>query len=127
MQNGAMDLNNAGRMVEGDHKDRPYGTLPDSVGRIVQSFKSKTTVAYIYGVRQNKWTRFHKKLWRRNYYEHIIREEDSLNRIRHYVETNPQRWELDRENPQRKGDDEFDYWLDNFKAGPGIEVQTWNR
>jgi len=30
--------------------------------------------------------------WHRNYYEHIIRNEDSLNRIRHYIATNPSRW-----------------------------------
>lgn len=39
-------------------------------------------------------------IWQRGYYEHIIRKEDSLNRIREYIETNPLRWHLDRENPE---------------------------
>ena len=49
--------------------------------------------------------------WQRNYYEHVIRNEDSLNYIREYIITNPLRWELDRENPDKKGEDEFDRWL----------------
>jgi Transposase and inactivated derivatives len=50
-------------------------------------------------------------LWQRNYYEHIIRNENELHRIREYIQTNPLRWEFDRENPARQGEDEFDRWL----------------
>jgi REP element-mobilizing transposase RayT len=38
-------------------------------------------------------------IWQRNYFEHIIRNEESLNRIRQYIFDNPVRWEFDRENP----------------------------
>jgi len=38
-------------------------------------------------------------LWQRNYYEHIIRNENSLNKIRNYVLGNPSRWNFDLENP----------------------------
>ncbi|MEW6181024.1 MAG: transposase [Chloroflexota bacterium] len=38
-------------------------------------------------------------IWQRNYYEHIIRNEESLNRIRQYIADNPLRWALDQENP----------------------------
>jgi hypothetical protein len=38
-------------------------------------------------------------LWQRNYYEHIIRNETSLERIREYIAVNPQNWMLDQENP----------------------------
>ena len=100
----------------GDHKDRPYarGTMPGSVGRIVQGFKSQTTDAYINGVRERGWRRFPGKLWQRDYYEHVVRNEDELNRIREYILTNPSRWTLDRYNPDRPGpavdeDDEFDW------------------
>ena len=50
-------------------------------------------------------------LWQRNYYEHVIRSEGTLHRIREYILTNPLRWELDQENPARRGEDEFDRWL----------------
>jgi putative transposase len=44
-----------------------------------------------------------KPVWQRNYYEHIIRKDESLNKIREYIETNPLRWALDRENPVNLG------------------------
>lgn len=43
------------------------------------------------------------KLWQRNYYEHIIRNDDELNRIREYIANNPSQWEMDRENPVGAG------------------------
>ena len=36
-------------------------------------------------------------VWQRNYYEHIIRSETELNRIREYVTNNPANWEKDDE------------------------------
>jgi REP element-mobilizing transposase RayT len=38
-------------------------------------------------------------IWHKNYYEHIIRSEKELNRIREYICTNPLRWRYDVENP----------------------------
>lgn len=38
-------------------------------------------------------------VWQRNYYEHIIRNEDELNRVRQYIIGNPLQWEYDSENP----------------------------
>ena len=40
-----------------------------------------------------------KPVWQRNYYEHVIRRDESLAKIREYIEYNPLRWALDRENP----------------------------
>lgn len=37
-------------------------------------------------------------VWQRNYYEQIIRDEDSLKRVRAYVQANPARWLTDRDN-----------------------------
>ena len=37
--------------------------------------------------------------WQRNYYEHVIRNEQSLNEIRQYIESNPLCWAEDEENP----------------------------
>jgi len=60
-------------------------------------------------------------LWQRNFYEHIIRDDGSLNRIREYILNNPERWELDRNNPQARGIDEFDRWLAGIKGRPAIQ------
>ena len=40
--------------------------------------------------------------WQRNYYEHVIRDEADLARIRQYIAENPQRWHEDPENPGRQ-------------------------
>jgi putative transposase len=38
-------------------------------------------------------------VWQRSYYEHIIRNENSLAKVRQYIQLNPLNWELDKENP----------------------------
>ena len=63
--------------------------IPRSVGSIVRGFKIGVT----------KW--FHQntkidKVWQRNFYEHIIRKEDNLFWIRHYIEQNPLKWSQDK-------------------------------
>ena len=45
------------------------------------------------------------------YWEHVIRDQDAFNRIHDYILTNPERRYLDRENPDRTGEDDFDRWL----------------
>lgn len=47
-------------------------------------------------------------VWQRNYWEHVVRDGESLHRIREYIASNPQRWHLDRQNPDRIGEDDFD-------------------
>ena len=66
---------------------------------IVQWFKTMTTNAYIRGVEQDGWPPFPGRLWQRNCYERIIRNEDELARARRYIEENPMQWHLDAENP----------------------------
>lgn len=70
---------------------------------VVQWFKTMTTNEYIRGVRQFGWAPFRGKLWQRNYYEHVIRDQVDLERIRRYVTHNPMGWEEDREfNPNAR-------------------------
>ncbi len=69
----------------------PRGTSK-TIGSAIRGFKIGVT----------KWTRQNTgfyNIWQRNYYEHIIRNENELNRIREYIFNNPKKWELDRENP----------------------------
>ena len=42
-------------------------------------------------------------VWQRNYDEHIIRDDVSLDRIREYIVHNPAQWALDREHPDTAG------------------------
>lgn len=86
--------------------------------KVVQWFKTMTTNEYIHGMKYRHWQPFSGSLWQRSFFEHVIRDEDSLNRIREYIATNPQRWELDAENPRAAGKDDFDCWLASFKKKP---------
>ncbi len=64
-----------------------------SLGSIIGQFKSIVTKRiHKIGLRNFKW--------QRNYYEHIIRDEKNLNKIREYIINNPITWELDDENPK---------------------------
>ena len=41
-------------------------------------------------------------LLQEDYFEHVIRNVDSLEKIRDYIRTNPARWREDSENPGRQ-------------------------
>ncbi|MEW6614859.1 MAG: hypothetical protein AB1401_05280 [Thermodesulfobacteriota bacterium] len=67
------------------HRVAPTTTL----GHIIGSFKSLCIYKHKnIGLNAGK-------LWQRNYYEHIIRNETELNKIRGYIITNPLNWESD--------------------------------
>jgi putative transposase len=69
----------------------PTGTKPDSLGRILQLFKTVTTQAYIRGVHEQSWMPFEKRLWQRNYWDRVIRDDRELEETRKYVLENPVR------------------------------------
>ena len=69
------------------------GRFSRTVGDVVGGFKSRATVEYIRGVKNHQWAAFRARLWQRNYYEHIIRNEHTLYDIRDYIINNPIRWE----------------------------------
>jgi putative transposase len=85
--------------IKGEHTGSP---LQISLSRLIQWFKTMTTNEYIQNVKRNDWQPFNKKLWQRNFYEHIIRNENGLKAIRQYIINNPQKWHLDRQNPDKK-------------------------
>lgn len=63
-----------------------------TLGSVIRGFKIGVT----------KWMRANTDVhdvWQRNYHEHIIRDEASLNRIREYMANNPASWADDAENP----------------------------
>ena len=131
VENEAMVLNDAGRMVNeqwlalvdrfpgiglGDFVTMPnhfHGILviregeeqvsmnratikvAPTLGQIVGAFKSVTTHAYIGGVENLGWPCFDGRLWQRNYFEHIIRNEKSYRDVVEYIRTNPARWQDD--------------------------------
>jgi len=77
---------------------RPHRVAP-TLGDIVAWYKTMTTNNYMRMVRQGVYPPFKGKLWQRNYYEHIVRNDYDLGRIREYIRDNPAKWATDRENP----------------------------
>jgi len=84
----------------------PTMSLPD----VVHRFKSLTTARYRQGVAERGWPPFCRRLWQRNYYEHVIRSETELNCIRRYIEDNPLMWAMDRENPAAQTTRDRESW-----------------
>ncbi len=81
---------------------RPRGATSGSLGAVLGSFKSAVS-RRINQLRPGSAT----KLWQPNYYEHVIRNESSLQDIREYIFTNPLRWPHDAENPDGDATDRF--------------------
>ena len=91
---------------------RPAPTFTKTIlGDVVGAFKSITTHDYVIGVKQRCWPPFPGKLWQRNYYEHIIRNDGSLKHIRQYIVENPARWAFDRENPAVVDPERVESWV----------------
>jgi len=77
----------------GGHGSPPLREL--SLSDVMQRFKTMTTNKYIYGVKNYDWKVFPKQLWQRSYYEHIIRNEKTLEEIQTYIINNPKNWDKD--------------------------------
>jgi putative transposase len=84
----------------------PSGPPKRSLGAFVGGFKSAVTTR----INQFRGTPG-AAIWQRNYYEHVIRNEESLNRIRQYIVDNPTRWSFDPENPTAISPEPKDAWL----------------
>lgn len=84
-----------GRAEVGGQRLEQFGApVAGSLATVIRSFKSAVT-------RQVRSLRgaVGRPLWQRNYYEHIIRNEQDLEEIREYIAQNPGRWEEDENNP----------------------------
>ncbi len=72
----------------------PGGPHARSLGALMAGFKSSVTKR-INSFRGTPGA----AVWQRSYYDHVIRNQSSLNRIRQYIGENPVRWPEDPENP----------------------------
>jgi putative transposase len=89
-------------IVGADLRVRPDSGADKAAGlpRIVQWFKTMTTNEYIRNAKTNPDTSG-LKLWQRNYYEHVIRNDKALEAVRDYIRRNPSQWSNDSDNPDR--------------------------
>jgi REP element-mobilizing transposase RayT len=97
---GALDA------IDKQENGRTRGAAPTenrlSLPEVIRQFKTFTTKKYSEGVLRGDWPEFQKRLWQRNYYEHIIRNEGELDHSRQYIRDNPTMWIQDEENPFKK-------------------------
>lgn len=70
------------------------------LGNLIGAFKSLTTDEYIRGVHRLGWGKFQGHFWQRNYYDHVVRDHNELEKIREYISQNPLIWTCDRYNPE---------------------------
>jgi REP element-mobilizing transposase RayT len=69
--------------------------IAKSIGSIIRAYKASVTT----WCRKNGFPKFK---WQRNYFEHIIRNEEDHFRIKEYIQNNPLQWNIDEENPKHK-------------------------
>ena len=70
---------------------RPAPTICD----VIRDIKSITTLEYIKAVKENRASAFNKRIWQRNYYEHIIRNEKEYLKTCEYIQNNILNWKYD--------------------------------
>lgn len=87
------------------YKIKIHGPKSNSIGAIIASFKSAATKQI--NILRNIAGQ---SIWQRNYYEHIIRDEQELNKIRRYVINNPAKWSYDIENKNGLPVNEKKFW-----------------
>ncbi len=85
---GVIVLNND-NPIQGNSKDKLHG-----LSEIIRGFKT-FSAREINQLRNTSG----KTIWQRGYYDHIIRNEKSVGKIREYIENNPLKWAFDRDNP----------------------------
>jgi REP element-mobilizing transposase RayT len=83
------------RMIDnkekGDRPVAPTGPQSGSVGAMIAGYKSSVT-SKINQLRNSQG----KPIWQRNFYDNIIRNEESLQSIRDYIRNNPAKWSSDK-------------------------------
>ncbi len=80
------------------HRSAPTRDTP-TLGDVMRWFKTMTTNEYLRNIKARGWPGVRRTVWQRNYYEHVVRGETDLDRVRRYIQTNPRTWAEDTENP----------------------------
>ena len=73
----------------------PGGHTGPPLYEIVGWFKTMTTNEYIAGVKSGLYPPFDRRVWQRNYYEHIIQNKEEYRKTGQYIDENPLRWTED--------------------------------
>jgi len=77
------------------HDSAPTGP---TLSNVIQTFKRHTTIKYIEMVKSGIVPPFDRRIWQRNYWEYIVRNEREFQRILEYIDNNPKNWHDDKLN-----------------------------
>ncbi|CAA9585168.1 MAG: hypothetical protein AVDCRST_MAG88-3830 [uncultured Thermomicrobiales bacterium] len=93
-----VQLNAPTRAVEPSTQEVTKRIAPhrDTLSVIIRTYKAAVTTL----CRRQRYVDF---AWQRNYYEHIVRDQAELDRIRQYIHDNPKGWGTDENHPNRVG------------------------
>ena len=93
IKNIGKNVGNGNEDIRSLHSKRWSGAGSGSLSSVLRGFKIGVT----------KWCRkngIDNFAWQKSFYDHIIRNEKSLNEIREYIKKNPHKWESDKNNPE---------------------------
>lgn len=76
--------------LRGDNYKNKFGPQSKNISSIIRGFKI--------GVKKYATTNNINFAWQPRFYDHIIRDNNALERIRQYIINNPKKWEKDRNN-----------------------------
>jgi len=88
-----------------------FVVMPNHVHAIVELVESEMLLPHLIGAFKSVSTKAvnasqgtpGRRLWQRSFHEHVIRDEPARDRIREYIQNNPPKWHIDRENPLNWG------------------------
>lgn len=86
-------FNSNRNQINNQFEKRSFRSPSNDLGAIVRGYKAAVTTK-INKSREVKGI----PVWHRNYYEHIIRNQEALSHIRFYIKSNPRKWHEDRFN-----------------------------
>jgi len=88
---------------QSDIKQTGAASSAPTLGKVMRAFKSLSAIE------ANRCLGQSGQLWQRNYWDRIVRNEIELENFRHYIRTNPARWEKDQLHPNAPPN-QFNRW-----------------
>jgi REP element-mobilizing transposase RayT len=95
---GIIEINNVGNAyMRSKNNNRSKMLLSKSI----QGFKTAVSKElHEHEIKEERACAFPTIIWQKSYFDHIIRNDESLNKIREYIQINPKMWERDRNNAE---------------------------
>ena len=105
---GIVIINELAESMTNDAGQRVAARATPTLGTIIGAFKSKSINDTIAHIEENRLD-MNGKIWQRNYFEKVIRNERDLEDVREYIRNNPYKWEEYEEHPNRMGNSQQDH------------------